>query len=308
MLDIVDMRISDIDLNLLVLLDQILELGSLSRAAEKLDISQPAASRMLARLRRSLGDPLLIPSGRRTILSQRAEAMREPLREWMQQAERLVRPPVFEPGSYRGTSRLYLLDYLSLVLLPQLVRRLQQQAPRLDLAVPPNLSDPLESLRRGELDLALGFFPEVGNEFQQAALFEERFVCVTRRDHPALKKGKLSLENFCQLAHALITTSGSGLSPVDEILRQRGLSRRVALRIPHFLAAPLVVAQTELVLTLPARVAEMMASRFPLQISPPPLPLRPFVISLVWHQRSQQDPAQIWLRDQFTELFAEGRP
>lgn len=295
------MQISDIDLNLLVLLDQILELGSLSRAAQRLDISQPAASRMLARLRRSLGDPLLIPSGRRTILSQRAESMREPLRQWLQQGERLVRAPVFDPGTYQGTCRLYLLDYLSLVLLPPLVSRLQEKAPQLDLVVPPNIPDSLESLRRGELDLALGFFPEVGNEFQQAALFEESFVCVTRRDHPALKKGKLSLESFCQLSHALITTSGSGLSPVDEMLRQRGLSRRVALRIPHFLAAPLVVAQTELVLTLPARVAEIMAARFPLQISPPPLPLRSFGISQVWHGRAHHDPVQIWLRQMLLE-------
>ncbi|MBS2038512.1 LysR family transcriptional regulator [bacterium] len=301
MLVIIDMQFSDIDLNLLVLLDQALELGSLSRAAEKLNISQPAASRLLARLRRTLGDPLLIPSGRRTIFSQRAESMRQPLRLWLQQAEQLLQPPIFEPARYRGAWRLYLLDYLSLVVLPQLVAHLQQRAPGLDLIVPPNIPNAFESLRRGELDLALGFFPELGDEFQQHHLFEERFVCLTRLKHPALRGGKISLDDFCQLSHALITTSGSGLSPVDEILRQRGLSRRVALRLPHFLAAPLVVAQTDLILTLPTRVAEVMAGRFPLQLSPPPLPLQAFPISQVWHCRSHHDPAQIWLRQQLQE-------
>jgi DNA-binding transcriptional LysR family regulator len=303
MLSIFDMQFMDIDLNLLVLLDQILEQGSLSRAAEKLNISQPAASRMLARLRLSLGDPVLIPSGRRTILSQRAESMRQPLRLWLQQAQQLLQPPAFDPAQYRGVWRVYLLDYLSLVVLPPLMAHLQEQAPALDVLVPPHVPDAFEALRQGELDLALGYFQKFSDEFCHQVLFQERFVCLTRADHPATRRGPLSLESFCHHSHALITTTGSGLSAVDQMLQQRGLARRVALRLPHFLAAPAVVAHTDLVLTLPARVAEVMVRKFPLQISPPPLPLSTFPVSQVWHRRNHHDPAQIWLRQQLEFLL-----
>lgn len=302
MLIIYDMHFPNIDLNLLVLLDQILEQGGLSRAAEKLDISQPSASRMLARLRRDLGDPILIPSGRRTILSQRAEAMRRPLRLWLEQARTLLQPPVFEPALYRGAWRLHLLDYLSLVVLPPLMARLQQESPGLDVVVPPLVPDAMEGLRSGDLDLALGYFGKVGEEFGQELLFEERFVCLTRAGHPLLKQGKLSLERFCALSHALITVTGTGLGVVDQMLLQRGLSRRVALRLPHFLAAPVVVAQTDLVLTLPARVAEFVVRSFPLHISEPPLPLQSFPVTQVWHRRSQEDAAQSWLRAQVSRI------
>lgn len=298
-----DMRLTDVDLNLLVLLDQILEQGGLGRAAEKLEISQPAASRMLARLRLELGDPILIPSGRRTILSQRAESMRLPLRLWLDQARVLLQPPQFEPSQYRATWRLYLLDYLSLVMLPPLMAHLQERAPLLDVVLPPHVPSAFEALRAGELDLALGYFDSVPDEFLQQQLFEERFVCLTRVDHPMLKDGKLSLERFCALSHALITVTGTGLGVVDQMLRQRGLKRRVALRLPHFLAAPVVIAQTDLVLTLPARVAEVMAGRFPLHISPPPLPLSHFPVSQVWHRRSHQEAAQQWLRAQMLEML-----
>ncbi|MBN9414323.1 MAG: LysR family transcriptional regulator [Candidatus Eremiobacteraeota bacterium] len=292
------MHFPNIDLNLLVLLDQILEQGGLSRAAEKLEISQPAASRMLARLRRDLSDPILIPSGRRTILSQRAESMRGPLRQWLDQARLLLQPPVFEPSTHRAVWRIHLLDYLSLVVLPPLMAHLQNQAPLLDVVLPPHIPNALEALRTGDLDLALGYFQTVPDEFCQQPLFEERFVCLTRVDHPMLKEGRLSLERFCALSHALITVTGTGLGVVDQMLQQRGLTRRVALRLPHFLAAPVVVAQTDLVLTLPARVAYFMARKFPLHISDPPLPLERFPVTQVWHRRSQDDAAQSWLRAQ----------
>jgi DNA-binding transcriptional LysR family regulator len=184
-----EMRISDVkkvDLNLLVLLDQILEQGNLSRAADKLNLSQPAASRLLRQLREQMNDPVLVTSGRRSVLSARMEKLRAPLRVWLDEALILFQPPTLELATVDGLLRIFILDHLALLLLPALLSKIGKIAPQVKVQLIANIPDPLEELRAGRLDLVVGEFGPVAEDFTSAPLFQDRFVCVGRQGSPCL--------------------------------------------------------------------------------------------------------------------------
>jgi len=287
-------NIRALDLNLLVVLEQLLKQSTVSAAADELGMSQPAASRALARLRLMFGDPLLVPSGRTLVLTPKAEGLREPLERILAETRNLLGPEEFSPAKADFAFRLYTLDYESLVFLPRFLLELQA-APLLRLEIPPRVKDPVRELRDGHLDLIVGALGELPSDFHRQHLFDERFVCVTRQDHPKLKN-KLSLEAYAEMAHVMITTTGSPGGPVDDLLAERGLERRVGLRLPHFLAAPMAVAQSDMVLTLPERLARQAAQWAPLSVWEPPVPLPPFSFHMFWHERHHSDKAHRWIR------------
>jgi DNA-binding transcriptional LysR family regulator len=152
-----------------------------------------------------------------------------------------------------------------------------------------------EPLATGEIDIVLGAALEPGNDFLRQVLYTDGFVCLARRDHPHVR-GQLDIEQFASLPHALISPRGEGASIVDNALEALGKRRRIALRIPYFLAAPLVVARSDLLLTAPRFVAEAFAATHPLQLIEPPLALPTFDVVQLWHQRYQDDAAHQWLR------------
>lgn len=297
MIDIMrEVNLSGVDLNLLPMLDALLEERHVTRAARRLGLSQPAASRALGRLRQLLGDPLLVRGRAGLVLTPRAETLRTPLAKLLRELAGLVsEPPSFEPATARGTLRIVTEDYISTVLLPRVLQALWQEAPKLDLDVEARPADLRGQLEAGAVDLAIGVFAEPAAGFQRQALFGERFVCVVRRDHPQVRR-KLTLARYAALPHALIGTGERGDSPVDRALAREGLKRRVALRLPHFLAAPLIVAGSDLVLTMPARLAEQMVALAPLRLLAPPVELARFRFSQLWHERRQNDAAHAWFR------------
>lgn len=300
-------ELKEIDLNLLVLLDQILEQGNLSRAAEKLELSQPASSRMLRQLRAQLGDPILISAGRRSVASARVEELRAPLRAWLRQAQHLLQTPTLDLERAGGTFRVHLLDHLALLLLPAFMLRLETRAPRVEVQLIANVADPLEELRSGRLDLVVGEIGPVAEDFRAAQLFQDGFVCVVRRGHPALR-APFTAETFARERHILFNSGGVNVRCVDSLLHTRGLTRSIALRSPHIYLACAAVSATDLVLSLPRRAAEHLAELYPLQVTELPFELETLSVLQVWHGRLDTDPLQRWLRAQLAEVAVALEP
>jgi DNA-binding transcriptional LysR family regulator len=297
------MHLRDVDLNLLVAFDALLLERNVTEAAERIGLSQPAMSHALGRLRKLLGDPLLVRTPQGMAPTPRAQALAGPIRQILTQVRQTLKElPAFDPASARQTFTLAATDYAELLLLPRLMERLAIMAPGISLNVLPlGEGMPKVELESGRLDLALGPFRETLSELHHQTLFHERFVCVVRADHPSVGK-QLSLKKFLALSHVLISHRGTVAGVVDLALAAQGLQRHVALATPHFLIAPLVVAQTNLILTLAERVARFFAAHLPLRLLEPPVKLSGFDTPQIWHERMHHDPAHQWLRGVLAEL------
>jgi DNA-binding transcriptional LysR family regulator len=153
----------------------------------------------------------------------------------------------------------------------------------------------LEPLAAGLVDVALGTFPHIPAGLSSEALFDDQFVCLLRRNHPR-SRGRLSIDQYARLGHVLVTSPSDGLGPVDHALERLGRQRRIAAYVPHFLVAPSIVAETDLVLTTGRRIAERLAAPLGLEVLPPPVKLAPFVVRMVWHPRSEEESVGRWLR------------
>jgi len=284
-----------LDLNLLLTLDVLLAERNVTRAAERLHYSQPAVSVHLARLRELLGDPLLLPGPRGMRPTARAEALREPLRLALAALEQAVAPSApFDPGAARNTWKIAATDYSeSTVLLPVLAA-LRTQAPGTRLAVV--ALDPAHIARQaeqGEIDLALHTTDGAPPGLRRRALFSERYVLAGRTGHPQLRR-RPTLARFCALEHAIVSPDGGGFKGVtDEVLAQAGLTRRVALSVPHFLFLRAVLETTDLVAMLPERLLRGST----LRAVAPPVEVPGYEMSMLWHERVHRDPAHRWLRE-----------
>lgn len=278
----------------------LLEEGSVSGAARRLGVTQPAVSHSLRALRDSLGDPLLVAGARGMTLTPRAAALAGPLRRTLRELEQaLAGGTGFEPGTARRTFVIATWDGVTITLLPGVLARIGAEAPGLELdvrPVPREGSGP--GLEDGVFDLAVEVRPRDLPGLKQRVLYEDEFVCLVRADHPEVGE-TLDLDTFVRLPHALISPQGEGTGVVDRMLGERGLSRRIALRIRYFLAAPLIVARSDLIVTAPRTIAEALLPLAPLRMLAPPLPLPGFTVVLVWHERAELDPAHRWLRETF---------
>lgn len=294
----VDLR--GVDLNLLPVLAALLSGRSVTRAANLAGLSQPAMSRALARLRALLGDPLLV-QGR---LTPRAERMIAPLAAALGAVDGVLRSDGFDPARATGTVRLGAADVQSVTMLPRLVPGLRAAAPALDLVVESLAEATFDRLRSGQLDLA---FTVAGNwsgsGLKQQTLYAEGFLCMLRRGHPAARAWNAA--GFAALEHVVVSTPASGPGPVDIVLAELGLRRRVALRVPHFFAAFGVVAATDMVVTLPASLARREAARHRLLLLDPPLPVPGFEVLMLWGEIMDAEPRHRWLRPLVAGVAAE---
>lgn len=293
------------DLNLLLVLDALLAERHVTRAAARLGLTQSAASHALSRLRALLGDPLLVRGpGGAMVPTPRAEALQPALRQALAHLDRALRgTPAFEPATARRTFRVATTDYGELVLLPPLIAALTREAPEVDLWAVQIPTDPADALAAGTVDCAIGVWrdrPWPAGIYQKK-LFDERFTCVVRRGHPAAKQ-RLTLARYVSLPHVLIAPGGRPGSFVDEALADLGKTRRVAVTVAHFLVAPHVVTASDMIVTIPARVARALAKPLRLALLEAPLELPGFTMSMVWHERAHQDPAQRFLREQLTRV------
>ncbi|HKJ00248.1 MAG TPA: LysR substrate-binding domain-containing protein [bacterium] len=299
------MNVQNFDLNLLLALDALLQEAHVTRAAARIGLSQPAMSNALARLRDLLDDPLLVRTARGMVPTPRAERLKGPIREALKAVERAVADPeAFTPPTCGATFNLMTSDAIGMLMLPQLGARLRREAPGMTLRIHAlNDDEPWPSLESGRIDLLAGVYDETPAGVHSQPLYEEQFVCLMRSDHPQARH-QLTLEQYVDLPHILIATtrSGQGASLVDRMLEQRGLTRRIALSLPHFLVAPYIVAQSDHVITFPSRLADYFASFLPLRVVEPPLSLPGYSIALFWHERLHREPASIWLREQIARV------
>ena len=300
-------NIPDGHLALLPALRLLLEERSVTRAAERAGMSQPAMSRVLARLRRLLGDELLVrgPSG--SAPTARALALAEALPAALDEVARVIQPPRFDPAAAEARVTILTVDYIALVLLPAVVARVRREAPGIELDIRTvGGFDFAEALGQGTADLLIGArneFDGRGGLYRQR-LFDEDYACLMSRRAGAGRKA-LSLDAYLAMPHALVTITGRGGGAVDAALERAGRSRRIALRIQNFLAAPWLVAGSDLAVILPRRLAEHVAKPAGLAIFDLPVDLGTLTLSQIWHARRHRDPANAWLRE---VIAAAARP
>jgi DNA-binding transcriptional LysR family regulator len=295
MMSMREVNLRSVDLNLLVALEALLDEKNVTRAAHRLGISQPAASRALARLRTLFSDALLVDGPRGYILSSRAEGLQPALQQTLAGIGAMLASSSFDPRLATGPIRIMMTDLDAAVLAPRLLARLALEAPQVDLHILPPGPSFVEALESAATDAVIGVVDEAPAGIQRRKLYEDRFVTIMRAGHPA-GTDPLTMERYLALDHIVISITGTGPAPVDELLSVSGDRRRVRVRVPNFLAALEIAAVSDLVMTLPASLAKTAtgASRF--VMLPPPFDPGRISLSLVWHARQQDAPKHIWLR------------
>ena len=296
------MNVRDADLNLLRVFDAVLRERGVTPAAAGLGLTQPAVSNALARLRALFGDPLFVRTPNGMDATPFARELAEPVRQALALLESaLAHGPGFDPASATRAFRFYMSDLGQIEFLPPLIERMQKVAPGVRLeAVAIDVEAIGAALAAGSLDLAVGFLPALGPPVQRQMLFRDPYVCLMRADHPIKT---LTKKKFLEASHALVSYRG-GHRVIEEALERAGVARRIALRVPHFTVAPMVLERTDLVLTLPARVARVFERRGNLKSLPPPVPIPPADVAIHWHERFEADPGNRWLRDLMIELYS----
>ncbi|AOB31216.1 LysR family transcriptional regulator [Bordetella sp. H567] len=284
-----------LDLNLLVTLDALLAEHNVTRAAERLHLAQPTVSVQLARLRDVFGDPLLLPGPRGMRPTRRAEELREPLRRALEALGQAVAPSrPFDPAQATHTWRVMASDYAESTIVLAVLPGLRAAAPGTRLAVHGMAPSLLARQAERDLDLAFHIAEEAPPGLRSKLLFTERYVLAGRAGHPGLKR-RPTLAQFCKLEHAIVSPDGGGFQGVtDTVLAEHGMTRRVALSVPHFLFLASALASTDLVAMVPARLVRGNPA---LRVVEPPVALPGFDMLMLWHERVHRDPAHQWLRD-----------
>ncbi len=294
-----------IDLNLLVILDALLSEQHVTRAAERLHLSQPAVSHALARLRDLLGDPLLVRAGSGLAPTARALELVAPLTEALAQVQSLLAPNTFDPARARRTFRLAMSDYGAAIILPGLIRTLRAEAPGIDLQIShASREGMVEGLLNGDIDLAAGVLPELPGELCSTPLFEERYVCLLdRQSLPA--GGVLDLPTYLSRPHVLLEMRGSGTPEIERTLTALRERRRVAVSLPHWSVAPQFISGTDLILTVASRALKDVDDDS-LIVVPPPFEIAPFTFVSAWHKRRGGDQALNWLNRRIEQEIVRG--
>ena len=295
------------DLSLLLTLDALLQEVSVTRAARRLGLSTPGCSHALARIRRRLGDPILVRAGRRMALTRRGEQLRPHVRSLVEEASRVLRAPgPFVPGTLARTFTVFVTDHALLVLGAAVDRLVRDEAPEVSLRFLPAAADAWLALRDGSGDLSVCQPGPVPPEFRSQQLLSEPFACLVRRGHPRVRS-RLTLARYLALEHLVVAPLGTSCQ-VNEELVSRGHVRRVRRTLPSLEAALRMVAETDYVLTVSRSAAAIAADAHDLQIVTAPLPLEPSAVHLLWHARLDKEPAHAWLRDVFVRAARSTLP
>lgn len=295
-----------IDLNLLSVFQEVYRERQISSAARRLGLSQSAVSNALARLRRSFGDELFVRTASGMQPTPLASQMAEPIGAAMAQvALALNQRSRFEPATSTRRFTLAMTDVGEIHFMPTLVERCRQLAPHVQISSSRvGAQDLKEEMEGGRVDLAVGPFEDVSDALYTRALFRQPFVTMFRKGH-VLERGELTLTRFTAAEHLLVEAADSPYARVNAVLAKAGVQASSRYRVPHFTAVPYMVGTSELVVTVPQKLAERAAGPFGLAWRTPPLDLPPLQTNIFWHRRFNQDPGNAWLRSLLAEVFAE---
>ena len=302
------MDLRDMDLNLLVIFNQILLDRNVSVAADKLGLSQPAVSNSLKRLRAVLKDELFLRTSKGMEPTPYALHLSESVTYALNTLQTaLTTRDSFAPLTSTRTFNLAMNDIGEMYFMPPLMDALTRRAPHISLStVRPSAGNLKEDMLSGSVDLALGLLPDLKDGFFQRRLFRQSYVCMFRKGHPTAKS-PMSLLQFCELEHVGVRAANTGHGEVDGLLERAVIKRRMRLVVPHFIAVGHILQSTDLIATVPQRLAIRIEEPFHLTTSPHPAGIPDISISLVWHAKYNRDPANMWLRQLFVELFSDTR-
>lgn len=303
------MDIAKIDLNLLVALDALLRARGVTAAAKLLDMSQPAMSYSLNRLRKLFGDQLFVRTPRGIEPTAFAQSLASPLREVLERIRSdVLQEPMFNPATARGTVTIAMHDIGELVLMPRLLEAFMQFAPGLDVytvQLPEERIEP--ELCSGAVDLALGSYPSLSSAaLYQQRLFAHSFVCVVREGHANLGR-EISRKQFLEGLHGVVHAQGQAADILDEELAAQGLHRRIAVRIGNFLAVPMLLKQSDLIFTVPHAIGASLSQFTSLRLLRPPFKVKSPVVRQLWHSRFHNEPRNQWIRGVVANLFLDDK-
>lgn len=299
-------KLSDIDLNLLVVFHAMAEQQSVTRAAEALSLSQPATSAALARLRALLGDPLFVKTGAAMRPTPRALLLAPTVRQVLATIkEDILKASAFDAMTSTRSFHLLAPDIAEVIVLPRILKRLRQVAPNIKIKVTsmPRLAT-AQALESGAADLAIGYLPDLQKSgFFQQRLFKHAYVCIARSDHPSLQ-GRIHLKEYLAAPHAVVLPEGRE-HLVEQFLNAKQIRRHVVLELSHFMSLQTIIASSDLVATVPEDLADFFAAHDNIQIMPLPLKSPEVQVHQFWHQRLNKDAANSWLRGLVFEALTE---
>jgi DNA-binding transcriptional LysR family regulator len=299
-----------VDLNLLLVFEAVLETKSTTLAGAHLGLTQSAVSNALNRLRSALGDPLFVRTSEGMMPTPRAAELSLPVKDSIERIRAaLGYAAEFDAPRSDRTFRIYMTDVGQMVLLAPVLAHIMVEAPQVKIETiqPTTLRQREADMSSGEVDLAVGYFEDFEGPFHGQSLFREHYVCVVRADHP-LVGDELTLQQFATLRHAVYHPSGGGHAHqeqvIDAAIKAQGVRRHVTLRATHFLGFTRMLRSTDIITTLPSRLAAACAAMTPMRIFTPPLEIPTFEIAQFWHKRFHQDPGNRWLRRLFASHHA----
>jgi DNA-binding transcriptional LysR family regulator len=298
-----NLNLRQIDLNLLLVFDALMQEQNLSRAAERLHMSQPAVSNALSRLRLQLNEPLFVRTARGMSPTPRAHALHASVKQGLQWLQQGINPhESFDPAAAQQVFTLAMNDYAQSGLLPPLLTHLQHVAPHVTLIVENDDATHLPArLTTGLVDLAVDYLYFDDPELCYQPLQEETLAVIGCQHHPAFAGG-LTLERYQAARHVSIPPRAGRGSPLEIVLGSARVQRQVQLYVPHYITIPSIVANSDLLGTVPQRLADYFAAQFPLAVAPLPIPIPPVQVSLIWHRQQNLTPGLSWLREQITAL------
>ena len=297
------MNIALVDLNLLVVFDAVMREKHVTRAAKRIGMTQPAVSNALNRLRHIAKDDLFIRSAKGVVPTARAIELGPPIRQAINLVENAFDPTSFDPKNSINVFNIAISNYTASILFPKLAEVLEKEAANINVRSK-QLGD-VDLLK--ELEAANIDFIIAGQQLQETEnfishhLYDEDFVCVMRKGHSLAKKKKLTIKEFSQSKHLMVTTTGKAFGFVDYLLEAKGLKRRVAMTVNQFLVAPSIIRHTDMILTVSKRVSE----KFRLdgvKVFPLPLLTNPLSLKLIWHKRTDTNPGNEWMRNKIINV------
>ena len=292
------MKLSGFDLNLLLVFDAMMQERHTSKAGLRIGMSQSAVSKALSRLRYHMKDDLFVRSPQGMSPTPMALQMYGEVRSALQKLDAILNPSAFDPAASDWEFRIVVNEYIASIFWPRLTAIIRQAAPAVDLRLLPSVGRGFDQLDQYQADFIISPLPEVPDRFEAIDLIEDEFLLLMRTDHP-LTKGALTLARYAEAMHLMVTIRGDSRSFIDDILAEHGLSRRVAMTINTFSTGPRIVAETDLIMMAPKRLADDFLNRDELVARPLPREItnRPSFIKLAWHKGLATHSAHDWFRE-----------